>query len=48
MRQKLVVTYELPPDTPEWLYACLKDGDYSGVMEYMRYLHPEGIELENG
>lgn len=35
---KIVVTYVIPEDAPEWFLRCVEDGDESGMIEYVEAL----------
>lgn len=39
---KVVVTYVIPEDAPSWFHNCVRDGDHSGILEYV-----EGREIYN-
>lgn len=32
---KVVVTYNIPDDAPDWFHNCVRDGDESGILEYV-------------
>ena len=42
---KLVVTYQVPDDAPEWFYQCAEGGDSNGMLEYAMGLHADAVRI---
>lgn len=43
--RKLVVTYKIPDEAPEWFDRCVEDGDWSGILEYADRLGVESLNV---
>lgn len=43
--KELTVTYKVSDDAPDWLFDCITDGDWGGVLEYVVNLYPDKVKL---
>ncbi|QUU29287.1 hypothetical protein SEA_SLIMJIMMY_86 [Mycobacterium phage SlimJimmy] len=39
------IRYEIPDNAPDWLFQCIADGDWNGILEYVCGRRPSNIEV---